>query len=208
MTQRFAPGGGDVAVACAVMAPDRDVLLCAALARDVDRAFERVVIAYRDPIVTFVGRMLRDGAAAEDVAQDVFVRAYRALHAYTPERRASLRLRPWLYAIAHNLTRNAVRDAAPAATPLDRADGAPRAELRDPAPGPQALAERAETWSRVQRAIAALSPALRGAFVMRYVDDLPYDEIADALDQPVGTVKASAHRGLTAVRAMLENDDD
>ncbi len=43
---------------------------------------------------------------------------------------------------------------------------------------------------------------------MRYVDDLPYDEIADALDQPVGTVKASAHRGLMAVRAMLENDDD
>jgi len=197
-----------VAVACPAPPPDPDLLLCAALARDVDRAFERVVIAYRDPILTFVRRMLRDGTAAEDVAQDVFVRAYRALHAYTPERRASLRLRSWLYAIAHNLTRNAVRDAGPPTAPLERDDGAPRAELRDQAPGPHALAERTEAWSRVHRAIAALSPALRSAFVMRYVDELSYDEIAGALDQPVGTVKASAHRGLMAVRAMLEDDDD
>ncbi len=118
-----------MAVACAPSPADHDALLSAALARDVDRAFERVVIAYRRAIVTFVARMLHDDARAEDVAQDVFVRAYRALHAYTPERRATLRLRPWLYAIAHNLARNAVRDAAPPASPLEYDDGAPRAEL-------------------------------------------------------------------------------
>ncbi len=208
MTRGRAPGGGDVAAVCALAPPDRDALLAGALALDVDRAFESVVIAYREPIVTFVGRMLRDATRAEDVAQDVFVRAYGALHGYSAERRASLRLRSWLFAIAHNLTRNAVRDAGPPPSPLEHSDGAARAELSDPAPGPGEVAERREQWSRIGRAIDALSPALRPAFVLRYLDDLPYDEIAAALDQPAGTVKASAHRGLMAVRAALENDDD
>jgi RNA polymerase sigma-70 factor (ECF subfamily) len=67
---------------------------------------------------------------------------------------------------------------------------------------------RAEAWDSVNDAVARLSPALRPAFVMRYVDDLSYDEIADTLEQPIGTVKASAHRGLLAVRAYLEKNDD
>lgn len=197
-----------MAVACALEPSDPDALLAAALARDLDRAFEQVVIAFRVRIVTFVARMLRDDARAEDVAQDVFVRAYRALRTYPAERRAALNLRAWLFAIAHNVTRNAVRDAPPASASLDYADGAPRVELADPQAGPEQLALREEAWSSVGEAIARLSPALRPAFVMRYLDDLPYEEIAQSLDQPVGTVKASAHRGLMAVRAQLENNDE
>ena len=197
-----------MAVACALEPPDPDTLLAEALACDLDRAFEQVVIAYRVRIVTFVARMLRDDARAEDLAQDVFVRAYRALQAYSAERRAELRLRPWLFAIAHNLTRNAFRDAPPAGAPIGYEDGAPRAELADPQAGPEQVALREEAWASVGAAIAGLSPALRAAFVMRYVDDLPYDEIAQSLDQPVGTVKASAHRGLMAVRAQLEKNDE
>jgi RNA polymerase sigma-70 factor, ECF subfamily len=197
-----------MALACALDAPDPDAMLAVALARDLDRAFEQVVIAYRVRIVTFVARMLRDDARAEDVAQDAFVRAYRALQTYPAERRASLHLRPWLFAIAHNLTRNALRDAPPASAPLEHDDGAPRADLTDPAAGPEHLVLREEAWASVDKAIALLSPALRAAFVMRYVDDLPYDEIAQSLDQPVGTVKASAHRGLMAVRAQLEKNDE
>ena len=197
-----------MAVACAVETPDPDALLSIALARDLDRAFEHVVIAYRVRIVTFIARMLHDDARAEDVAQDVFVRAYRALQTYPSERRASLHLRPWLFAIAHNLTRNAFRDAPPASAPLEHDDGAPRAELTDPGAGPEQLVLREEAWASVGEAIARLSPALRAAFVMRYVEDLSYDEIAQSLEQPVGTVKASAHRGLMAVRAQLEMNDE
>jgi RNA polymerase sigma-70 factor (ECF subfamily) len=197
-----------MAVACAAAPPDQDTLLARALAQDVDRAFERVVIAYRGRIVSFVARMLNDDARAEDVAQDVFVRAYRALRSYSAERRAALRLRSWLYAIAHNLTRNAFRDAPPATDPLDFDDASPRPALLDEHPGPETLVLRAETWASLGRAIARLSPALRPAFVMRYVDDLSYDEIAATLEQPVGTVKASAHRGLLAVRAYVEKNDD
>ncbi len=182
-------------------------MLAAALAHDVDRAFEDLVIAYRSQIVTFVARMLRDDARAEDVAQDVFVRAHRALHGYTAQRRAELRLRSWLLSIAHNLTRNAVRDAPPPSDPLDYDDGALRPLIADGTSGPDDAVLRAETWQSIGDAVARLTPALRGAFVMRYVDDLPYDEIAETLGQPVGTVKASAHRGLLAVRAHLENND-
>ncbi len=195
-------------VACGCVPADADAMLAIALARDVDRAFEHVVIAYRARIVTFVARMLHDDARAEDVAQDVFVRAYRALQTYPAERRASLRLRSWLYAIAHNLTRNAFRDAPPPRESLDYDDGTPRAGLADDQPGPEHLVLRAEAWESIGDAIARLSAALRPAFVMRYVDDLSYEEIAESLDQPVGTVKASAHRGLLAVRAHLEKNDD
>jgi RNA polymerase sigma factor (sigma-70 family) len=197
-----------MAVACAAGPPDQDELLAGALARDLDRAFEHVVIAHRERIVSFVARMLRDDARAEDVAQDVFVRAYQALRSYPAERRAALRLRSWLYAIAHNLTRNAFRDAPPPSDPLDYDDGDPRTALLDTRPGPEAHALRTEAWASVADAIDRLSPALRAAFVMRYVEDLSYDEIARSLEQPVGTVKASAHRGLLAVRASLEKDDE
>jgi RNA polymerase sigma-70 factor (ECF subfamily) len=197
-----------MAVACACEPADPDAMLAVALARDLERSFEHLVIAYRARIVTFVARMLHDDARAEDVAQDVFVRAYRALQTYPAERRASLRLRSWLYAIAHNLTRNAFRDAPPPSDPLEYDDGTPRAGLVDAQPGPDQLVLRAEAWSDVGDAIARLSSALRPAFVMRYVDDLSYEEIAESLDQPVGTVKASAHRGLLAVRAHLEKNDD
>lgn len=196
-----------MSVACADP-PDAEATLVAALARDVDRAFESVVIAYREPVVTFVARMLRDDARTEDVAQDVFVRAYRALRAYPAERRAELHLRSWLLAIAHNLTRNAVRDAPPPADSLAYDDGSERAGLADAMSGPEILALRAEAWRSVADAVAQLSPALRAAFVMRYIDDRSYDEIAQTLGQPIGTVKASAHRGLVAVRAQLEVNDD
>jgi len=197
-----------VAVAYADCPADEDALLSQALARDLDCSFEHVVIAYRTCIVTFVARMLRDDARAEDVAQDVFVRAYRALQTYPAERRAALRLRSWLYAIAHNLTRNAFRDAPPPSDSLDYEDGAARPILMDARPGPDQLVLRAEAWESVGDAIARLSPALRPAFVLRYVDERSYDEIAETLDQPIGTVKASAHRGLLAVRAYLEKHDD
>lgn len=180
--------------------------LAAALAVDLNAAFEPFVITYRQCIVTFIARMLGDSARAEDVAQEAFVRAYRALQDYPAERRRALRLRSWIYAIAHNLTRNAVRDAPPRAQSLEFADGAEHAAWTiDPHPRPDDVAEHHETWSAIAAAIEHLSPRLRPAYVMRYLDDLSYAEIAQALQQPIGTVKASAHRAALAVRSHLEN---
>lgn len=179
-------------------------LLAHALADDVDLAFEQVVRTYQDRIVSFAARALSDASRAEEVAQDVFVRAYRALQTYDRPRIRKLRLRPWLYAIARNLAHNAVRGKRLRMVGLERDDGSLR-PIVDPAPAPEALAEQHDDWRRVQAAIRRLSPRLRDAFVLRYVDELSYDEIADALSQPVGTVKANAHRGLMSVRNFLED---
>src|SRR5664279_4872991 len=128
-TSSVRAAGGDVALA-GVPATLAEAELAAALARDLDAAFEPFVIAYRHGILTFVARMLGDSARAEDVAQDVFVRAYGALRSYSAERRAALHLRSWLYAIAHNLTRNALRDARPHADSLEYDDGNERGASR------------------------------------------------------------------------------
>lgn len=180
-------------------------LLAHALADDLDLAFERVVRTYQDRIASAAARALGDTARAEEVAQDVFVRAYRALRTYDRRRIRALRLRAWLFAIAMNLIRNAARRKRTPTVALQHEHGATRA-LADPAPSPATLVERHDDWERVQYAIRTLSPKLHDAFVLRYVEELSYDEIAAALDQPVGTVKANAHRGLVAVRASLEND--
>jgi RNA polymerase sigma-70 factor (ECF subfamily) len=133
-------------------------------------------------------------------------RAYLALTSYSAGRRAALRLRSWVYAIAHNLTRNAVRDAPTHIDPLD-SERAERATASiDPRPGPEMLALRRETWHTIAAAIDRLSPRLRPAYVMRYLDDLSYEEIAHALDQPIGTVRAAAHRAALAVRSHLEQE--
>ena len=178
-------------------------LLAHALADDVDLAFEGVVRTYQDRIVSVAARSIGDRQRAEEIAQDVFVRAYRALRTYDRPRIRKLRLRSWLYAITLNLIRNAVRGKRLRTVGLERDDGSPR-PIADAQPTPELHAEMREDWQYVGHAIAQLSPKLRDAFVLRYVEELSYDEIADALSQPVGTVKANAHRGLMNVRVFLE----
>lgn len=180
--------------------------LAAVLADDLESGFDQLVVAYQDRLIAFVARSLGDRGRAEEVVQDVFVRAYRALAGYDRARRRELRVRPWLYAISVNLTRNAVRGRQLSLVPLEYEDGAVRSIAADRAPTPEAQAVQADDWKRVAAAIAALSPRIRPAFVLRYIEELSYDEIAEALAQPVGTVKASAHRGLMAVRDALESD--
>ena len=178
-------------------------LLAHCLADDLERCFEQVVRTYQDRIVSLAARALLDRQRAEEVAQDVFVRAYRALQTYDRPRIRKLRLRAWLFAIAVNLIRNAVRGKHLRLVALERDDGTPR-PIPDSAPSPEARVERSDDWQHVRDAIAKLSPKLRDAFVLRYVEELSYDEIAEALSQPAGTVKANAHRGLMAVRTFLE----
>jgi len=178
-------------------------LLAHALADDLDRAFEQVVRSYQDRIIGVAGRMLGDAGRAEEVAQDVFVRAYRALQRYDRPRIRKLKLRPWLFSIAMNQIRNAARRRRAPAVALDFVDGH-AAPLPDPSPSPAMLAEQHDDWRHVATAIERLSPKLRDAFVLRYVEELSYDEIAAVLNQPLGTVKANAHRGLHAVRTHLE----
>ena len=175
------------------------------LAANVDGTFEALILAHQDRLFSVALRVLGDPRDAEEVAQDAFLRAYRAMAGWTPDRFEALRLRPWLASIVVNLSRNRRRRQADRQPPLRlgplvTAGFEPSAPVTD-APETATLRRvEAEQWAdRLLRCPAAL----RTAVVLRHVDGLSYDEIAQALDRPVGTVKAQVHRGVAWLRAEL-----
>jgi RNA polymerase sigma factor (sigma-70 family) len=182
--------------------------LTRALARDLDGAFERLVVTHQDRLYTIALRMLHDSRDAEEVAQDAFVRAYRALASYDAERIRELQLRPWLTTIVLNLCRNRARRFAPPTQPLDGDDERPGpatwlvAADRGGSPHDTAIRrESAHAWASL---VGGLPLRYRTAVVLRHVDGLSYAEMSIALGRPEGTLKAQVHRGLSLLRAALE----
>jgi RNA polymerase sigma-70 factor (ECF subfamily) len=159
------------------------------------RAFDLLVSRYQHRIISVITRYVHDWADAQDVAQDTFIRAYRALQGYDPQRIRELRLRGWIWTIALNLGRNHARDRArrPLPVELDDRHGRPDPELAD-----------SVAWDR---RLDALPAAQRRAVVLRHVVGLSYSEIAEAVARPEGTVKTDVHRGLERLRAMLEQEE-
>ena len=179
-------------------------VLLAGLDCNLDAHFPELVVAHKDGIYSGVRRMVPAAGDAEEITQDTFVRAYRALRSYSSDRIADLALRPWLWTIALNLCRNVARSRArrPRTIPLDKtveqADHQDAAEV--------AIAAVGETdW---QRRLEGLSDPMRAAVVLRHVVGLPYAGIAAAVDRPVGTVKADVHRGIARLRDMLETETE
>jgi len=176
--------------------------LPAALAADRDAAFPHLVRALIDAVYSGALRLTASRTDAEDVTQEAFLRAYRALGAYPPERIRELRLREWLWTIAVNLCRNRAR--ARQRRPEESLSG--ETPLADPAPGPEAQALASAGSEALAAQIARLPWAQRSAVVLRHVTGLSYADIAAALGRPVGTVKADVHRGLQQLRTLLEED--
>jgi len=177
------------------------------LAGDVDGAFEDVVRFYQDRLFSFALRVTGNREDAEEVAQDAFVRAYRALCGYPAERIRALALRAWLYRITLNVARNRLRGKKPRMVSLDHplpADGdtaweAPDDESRRP----DALLESARGRKDIAALVASLPDRYRAPIVLRYVEGLQLDEVARVLDQPLGTTKSHVHRGVNALREAL-----
>ena len=174
----------------------------AELARDVDGSFAKLVAHHQDLVYGVALRWTRCHADAEDLAQEAFLRAYRALRGYEPERIRELRLRGWLARITLNLARNRARDAGP-----PTADIVDVAEPTDPSGDrPELISERREashTWSRL---LASLPPRYRMAVGLRHVDGLSYGELAEALGRPINTVKSDVHRGVSLLREAYERE--
>ena len=189
-----------------------DDTLPAALATDLDAAFERLVRSHQDRLYTIALRLLGDPRDAEEVAQDAFVRAHRAIAGYPPERTRELRLRPWLATIVVNLCRNRVRRHQPSLVPIDPPDAAEAGAaslagaLRtlDPRDSPHDTAVRREGARHWAALLATLPDRYRTPVVLRHVDGLSYDEMATVLGRPEGTIKAQVHRGLAQLRAAAE----
>jgi RNA polymerase sigma-70 factor (ECF subfamily) len=168
-----------------------DETLSARLAQDLDGTFDALVRGHADRCYSIALRLLGDPSDAEEVAQDAFVRAYRALGRYPADRIRSLALRPWLATITLNAARSRRRRPAERRPPisLDEARLEERADERPP------------TDTGLAALVAALPERYRAPIVLRYVDDLSYAEIAQALGRPEGTLKAQVHRGLALLRA-------
>jgi RNA polymerase sigma-70 factor (ECF subfamily) len=175
------------------IAPE-DAALAGRLAIDLDASFEALVRAHQDRLFTIAWRIGGDRHDAEELVQDCFVRAYRALGSYPAPRIRELRLRGWLTTILLNAGRNRARVRRVQTTELAFDPGA------EPAADPIGRREERETWARL---LAGLTPAQRTAVVLRHVDGLSYAEIAAATGRPEGTVKAHVHRGLAALRTAL-----
>jgi RNA polymerase sigma factor (sigma-70 family) len=171
-----------------------DLDLADRLASDLDGSFEALVLAHQDRLFTIAYRIGGDRSDAEELVQDTFVRAYRAIAGYPPERVRDLRLRGWLTTILLNAGRNRNRVRRVSTVELVFEPGS------EPAADPLTRRDERETWARL---LAGLTPAQRTAVVLRHVDGLSYAEIAEAVGRPEGTVKAHVHRGLAALRAAL-----
>jgi len=182
------------------------------LARDLDGSFERLVLMYQDRLYAFAMRFCGNREDAEEVAQDAFVRAYRALKTYPAERVRALALRAWLYQIALNVARNRYRRKRPRTLSLETGSRSADAEERDGVafdpPGksedrPDRRFERRRERADLATLVAALPPRFREALILRYVEDLPIAEVAAILKQPLGTAKSNVHRAINALRDSL-----
>jgi RNA polymerase sigma-70 factor (ECF subfamily) len=164
----------------------------------VERLFERMVHEHQDRLYALGYALTGNRHDAEEVAQDTLLRAYRALLTYPPDRVRDLKQRSWLHKIALNVARNRYRGKRPHLVELSGTEP-------DVAPGPEARAVDRVLMNGVMTSLNALPQRYREAVVLRYVQDLSYGEVAEALEVPVGTAKSDVHRALKMLRG--ENDD-
>lgn len=186
---------------------DQDIVLRAR--RGEEAAYRELVRRYERPVFSLIYRMVRDRELAEDLSQDTFVKVLNALDSYRPEFKFS----SWVFKIANNVAIDQLRrrqletlslEGSPHATTPDAIEAT---TLELGAPGENALDEVAsrELGSAIERAIARLRPEYRSCILLRHVEDRSYEEIADIMNLPLGTVKTYIHRARHELRAMLEH---
>lgn len=173
------------------------------LADDLDGSFPEFLAHHQNLVYSIALRSTRRPADAEDLAQDTFIRAYRALASYEAKRIGDLRLRGWLAAIVANLGRNRARRKPPTASGLD---AIPEEAATDDALRPDQVVEQRETARAWSQRLAALPPRYRRAVELRHVSGLSYPELAAALDRPLGSVKSDVHRGVKLLRDAMLRD--
>lgn len=187
--------------------PDADVVALAQQGRE--PAFRELIRRYERPVFSLIYRMVRDSTAAEDLAQDAFIKVLNHIDKYRPEFKFS----SWLFKIANNIAIDHLRrrqldtvsiDGSPnamtaselAATSFDIADDSENAL--------DELASK-ELGNAIEQAIGKLRPEYRNCIMLRHVEGRSYEEIAATLDLPLGTVKTYIHRARHQLREALEH---
>jgi RNA polymerase sigma-70 factor (ECF subfamily) len=188
-------------------AADTDALLVERFKQGDQRAFEMLVLKYQRRIERLIARMVRDTDLVPDIAQETFVRAYRAL----PQFRGESAFYTWLYRIAVNSAKKALaelkRDPVVTESALagrdddDETSRAP-AELTD-GETPESVFASREIAATVNAAVEALSEDLRQAITLREIEGLSYEEIAEVMNCPIGTVRSRIFRAREAIAERL-----
>lgn len=159
---------------------------------------------FQRPVFTLIARMVGDAMTAEDLAQETFLKAFRRLSTYDRERKFS----SWLFKIAHNTAIDHLRRRRLTTVSLEAgeeldADYDPA--LVDPeAETPEEAAQRSDLARHLERALASLRPEYREILVLRYREGLAYNEIAEVMQVPLGTVKTHLHRARRELAVAAE----
>lgn len=184
---------------------DQEVVLLARGGREA--AYRELVRRYERPVFALVYRMVRDRELAEDLAQETFVKALNAIESYRPEFKFS----SWIFKIANNAAIDHLRRRELDTLSLD---GSPHAETPEAMQAtalqigarqesPLDAVEARELGGAIEAAIGRLRPEYRSCILLRHVEGRAYEEIAEILDLPLGTVKTYIHRARNELRLAL-----
>ena len=168
-------------------------------------AFAEIVELFQDKLFRVCFRMLGNRHEAEDIAQEAFVRAYINIHTFDTKRKFST----WIYRIATNLCIDRIRKKKPDYFLDAEVAGTEGLNMYSQIASTEELPEeevlKMEMQDRVQYEISRLPDKYRAVIVLKYMEDLPLQEISDILEMPLGTVKTRIHRGREALRKQLSN---
>jgi len=185
---------------------DQEVVARAAQGHE--RAYRELIARYERPVFSLIYRLVRDREGAEDLAQETFIKVLNAIDRYD----SSYKFSSWIFKIANNTAIDALRkrsldtvslDGSPHARSVaEAAEGwSPTAVARDESP--QEYVERLELGEELENALGELRPEYRIAIILWHMEDRPYEEIAEIMDVPLGTVKTYIHRARKELRSRL-----
>lgn len=172
-----------------------------------EKAYRELLDRYQRPVFSVIYRMVRDRELAEDIAQETFVRVFNNIEKYNPKYKFS----SWIFKIASNLAIDTMRKKKLDTVSLDgsryaRTDeeiASSRLALASEEEDPEELLLAKELGSEIEKAIGSLRIEYRTAIVLRHVEGRPYEEIAEIMDIPLGTVKTYIHRARSELRELL-----
>lgn len=188
-----------------IQATDHDLVALAASGSE--KAYRELLDRYQRPVFSLIYRMVRDREQAEDLAQETFVKVFNHIDRFNPKYKFS----SWIFKIASNLTIDAIRkkeldtvslDGSRHATTSDEVD-ATRITVESRDENPEEYLEAKELGRELEQAIGGLRTEYQTAILLRHVEGRPYEEIAEIMGVPLGTVKTYIHRARSELRTTL-----
>jgi RNA polymerase sigma-70 factor (ECF subfamily) len=175
------------------------------LATDLDCYFQQLVLSSQQRLYAFALRQAGSPQDAEDIVQEAYIRAYHALADYPPERIRTMKLQPWLHKITLHIFYRHKSSTQLSYLPLDLSEDSMLLAIEDDGrEQPERVIQNREDVHELEALISGLPEQYRAAVNCYYFAELSYREIAELLNQPVGTVKSNVHRGTQLLRKTRE----